>query len=89
MNGTRMTIWVGQLGAHVLVQLLAGLLLLHRAAGGWWENLIVALLVVLALVKPTISVPFPDRAPPARSLASNGVRRNRVYRSYLTRGSPA
>lgn len=54
----QMTIFAGQLGLHVVVLVLAGLVWLHRSRGRWWEDVPASLCLVLALVKPTLSVPF-------------------------------
>jgi hypothetical protein len=56
--GVQMTVWAGQLGIHVLVLLLAAVLLLRRRRGGVWRDLVGAVLIALALVKPTIAAPF-------------------------------
>ncbi len=48
----------GQLGLHLLPPLLGGVILLERSPVGWKRDVTVAGLFVLALVKPTIAVPF-------------------------------
>jgi len=58
MYATGATIGNGQLILHLLPALLAGLLLLHRGKGEWRDDLLAAALLLLALVKPTVSVPF-------------------------------
>lgn len=49
---------VGQVGNHVIPMLVAGLLLLHRGRGRWWEDAFAAGLLIPALVKPILTVPF-------------------------------
>jgi len=58
MYATSTTIGNGQLIVHMLPALVAGLLLFHRRPCGWREDLLGAVLVLVTLVKPTISVPF-------------------------------
>jgi hypothetical protein len=58
MNATGVTIGNGQLIVHLLPVLVAGLLLLYRDRGGWGEDLLAAVLILVTLVKPTISIPF-------------------------------
>jgi Glycosyltransferase family 87 len=58
MSAARMTLWIGQLSAHVLAPLLAGLSLLNRPQPPWREDMWIALLLLAALVKPTFSAPF-------------------------------
>ena len=48
----------GQLGLHLLPPLLGGAVLLERSPASWKRDAAVAGLFILALVKPTISVPF-------------------------------
>ena len=55
---TAFTIQIGQLAIHVLPPLLAGLLLLRRGSPSWARDLLASALMVFALVKPNISVPF-------------------------------
>jgi hypothetical protein len=55
---TAFTIRNGQLVLHVLPPLLAGLLLLQQKRTGWGHDLLAAALVLFALVKPNVSVPF-------------------------------
>ena len=55
---TQMTMFVGQTGLHVLALLIAGFLVLSKANGRVRGDLAASLLLVLALVKPTLSVPF-------------------------------
>lgn len=55
---TAATLTVGQLGNHVLPVLAAGILLLHRGRGRWGGDLAAMALLLLALVKPVLSVPF-------------------------------
>jgi hypothetical protein len=54
----QMTISLGQLGNHVVPALLAGIVWLHRGRGRFWEDLGASTLLVFALVKLTIAVPF-------------------------------
>ncbi len=58
MYPTQMNVFVGQVGLHVMAMLLVGLVWLHRCRGRWWEDLFAATLLLSALVKPTLSVPF-------------------------------
>ena len=58
MYATGAAIGNGQHIVHLLPMLVAGLLLLHRGQGGWREDLLAAALVLAALVKPSVSVPF-------------------------------
>jgi hypothetical protein len=58
MHATAHTIRNGQLAVHLLPMLLAGLLLLQREQHGWGRDLLSVFLVLLALVKPSVSVPF-------------------------------
>ena len=55
---TQMTLFVGQSGLHVLALLMAGLVVLAKSNGRLRHDLLASLLLVLALVKPTLSVPF-------------------------------
>jgi hypothetical protein len=54
----QMTIFVGQLGIHVVALLLIGLAYLHQSRGRWWEDLVATALLLPALVKPTLAAPF-------------------------------
>jgi hypothetical protein len=72
MYATGAALGNGQLIVHLLPTLLAGLLLVERGQAKWGEDLLAAALVLLALVKPSVSVPFfwilllpPDRLRPA------------------------
>ena len=58
MYATGATIGNGQLIIHLLPALLFGLLLLHSRPSGWRTDLLAAFLILLTLVKPTVSVPF-------------------------------
>jgi hypothetical protein len=76
MYATAATIRNGQLIVHLLPLLLAGLLLLQHGKAGWGRDLLSAALVLLALVKPTVSAPFlwlalflPGRLRPAALVA--------------------
>ena len=52
------TIGNGQPTLHVLLCAVTSLLLLARSAGRWWDDLLVASLFILALVKPSVAVCF-------------------------------
>jgi hypothetical protein len=58
MYATGATIGNGQLSVHLLPLLVSGLLLLQRGQGGWHEDLLVTVLVLAALVKPSVAAPF-------------------------------
>jgi hypothetical protein len=58
MYATGATIGNGQLIVHLLPLLVAGLLLLRRERCGWCKDLMAAALLLVTLVKPSISVPF-------------------------------
>lgn len=58
MNGTGVTIGNGQLGLHILPALLTALLLTQHRDVTIPNQIFTSLLVLLALAKPTISVPF-------------------------------
>ena len=58
MYATGATIGNGQLNVHLLPCLLAGFLWLSRAPGGWTPDVVAAMCIVLALVKPSVSAPF-------------------------------
>jgi hypothetical protein len=58
MNATGVTIGNGQLIIHCLPFLLTGLFLIHRGRGDWHEDLLGALLILVALVKPSITAFF-------------------------------
>ena len=58
MYATAATVRLGQLPLHVLSLLVAGLLLLARARPGWRTDLLSTAMLLLALVKPQVSVPF-------------------------------
>lgn len=55
---TQMTLFVGQAGLHVLALLMAGFIVLGKAGGRLRCDLLASVLLTLALVKPTLSVPF-------------------------------
>jgi glycosyl transferase family 87 len=74
---TGATIGNGQLMVHALPILIVALLQLHRAEGGWRTDLFAAGLFLLALVKPSVTIPFvwmllfvPRRLRPALLVAS-------------------
>jgi hypothetical protein len=80
MYATGATIGNGQLIVHFLPMLVAGLLLLQQGQRGWHEDLWVAALILMALVKPSVSVPFfwivlfvPGRLRPAMFVVSGYV----------------
>ncbi len=58
LNATGVAIGNGQIILLVLPFLLAGLLRLRQPAAGWRHDLLTATLILLSLVKPTISAPF-------------------------------
>ncbi|KPL15507.1 MAG: hypothetical protein AMJ93_16555 [Anaerolineae bacterium SM23_84] len=58
MNATGVTVGNGQLIVHLLPALLTGLLLLQREGCGWHEDLLAAALLLVTLVKPSVSLPF-------------------------------
>ena len=58
MYATGATIGNGQLIIHLLPALLFGLLLLYSRPSGWRTDLSAAFLILLTLVKPSVSVPF-------------------------------
>lgn len=58
MYATGATIGNGQLLVHILPVLVAGLLLLKRNEPIWHQDFLAAALVLIALVKPTVTAPF-------------------------------
>jgi hypothetical protein len=48
----------GQMTLHVLVLVIAGLLVLRERSRGWGRDALAALLITLALAKPTLAAPF-------------------------------
>jgi len=58
MYATGATIGNGQLIVHLLPMLVAGLLLLQQGQRRWRRDLRAAALILVALVKPSVSVPF-------------------------------
>ena len=58
INAIGAVIGNGQIIVHLLPVLLTGLLLLQRDRRGWREDLLAATLLLIALAKPSISVPF-------------------------------
>lgn len=58
MYATGETIGNGQLTIHVLTALTGGLLLMSQRNAGWKKELLGSLLVIFALIKPTLAVPF-------------------------------
>jgi hypothetical protein len=58
MNATGSTIGNGQLIVHIVPALLAGLLLLQERRRSWSKDILASIFILLALVKPSITVPF-------------------------------
>ena len=58
MNALGVTIGNGQLALHILPPLLAAILLLRQPRREWGKDLLVAGLLVWALVKPSLLLPF-------------------------------
>ena len=58
MNATGLAVGNGQLILHLLPASLAGVLIVRQGRGGWGEDLLVALLLLITMVKPTDAVPF-------------------------------
>ncbi len=58
MYATGFSIGHGQLTLYTICGLLAGLTLLSRGQRRWQDDLLAAALILVALVKPTLSVPF-------------------------------
>jgi hypothetical protein len=58
MYATGFSIGHGQLTIFVLWGLVTGLTLMSRDQQAWQEHLVVTVLILVALVKPTLSVPF-------------------------------
>src|SRR3972149_452115 len=58
MNATGSTIGNGQLTVHIVPALLAGLLLLQERRRSWSKDILASIFILLALVKPSITVPF-------------------------------
>ena len=58
MNETGVVIGNGQLILHVLPMLVTAVLLLQQGEGGWQEDLVAVGLLLGALVKPSVSIPF-------------------------------
>ncbi|MGV7222784.1 MAG: glycosyltransferase 87 family protein [Nitrospinales bacterium] len=58
MYSTCITIGNGQLGIHILPPLLWGLLMIQRSQKTWLMDLIISLMILFCLVKPSITVPF-------------------------------
>lgn len=58
MNAVGVAIGNGQLIIHLLPSLLGALVLLYRDPPDWPTDLVVALLLQVALVKPTVALPF-------------------------------
>ena len=58
MNATGVTIGNGQLILHLLPLLVAGLCLTYPVRRGWGKHLFGAGLLLIALVKPNVSIPF-------------------------------
>lgn len=95
MYATGATIGNGQLIVHLLPMLIAGLLLLCRGECGWREDLLASALVLMALVKVSVSVPFfwialfvPGRLRPAVLVASGYVALTLIAASFQAPGTP-
>jgi hypothetical protein len=58
MNATGVTIGNGQLILHLLPLLITGLCMAHRIRNSWVGDLLIAGLVLVTLVKPSVTVPF-------------------------------
>jgi hypothetical protein len=58
MNATGITVGNGQLPLHALLATVAALLLVSQQPARWGAHVLAGALLVLALVKPTVSVPF-------------------------------
>src|SRR5512139_1199040 len=58
MNATGLAVGNGQLILHLLPASLAGVLILRQGRGGLGEDLLVASLLLITMVKPTDAVPF-------------------------------
>ena len=58
INAVGSTIGNGQLTIHILLSLIVAFVLLWRPAARWPTDLVVALLLQVALMKPTIALPF-------------------------------
>jgi hypothetical protein len=58
LYATEMTAWYGQLSVQVTALLLVGLLLLHQRPASWPGDVLAGCLLLLSLVKPTVSAPF-------------------------------
>lgn len=58
MNAVGVTIGNGQFGLHVLAALVGGWMLARRAHSTWLADAAAAMLLTIALVKPTLTLPF-------------------------------
>jgi len=58
MNATGIAVGNGQLPLHVLLATVAALLLVSQQPASWRAHVLAGVLLVLALLKPTVSVPF-------------------------------
>lgn len=58
MYATGATIGNGQLAVHIIPCLLGCFFLLQKHKRSWSQNFLAAILMIFALVKPTISIPF-------------------------------
>jgi Glycosyltransferase family 87 len=58
MNAVGVTLGNGQLGLHLLAALVAALVMLRDAPVTWTTDLTVATLMLVALIKPTLTMPF-------------------------------
>lgn len=58
INAVGVTLGNGQLGLHLLAALVAALVMLRDAPVTWTTDLTVATLMLVALIKPTLTMPF-------------------------------
>jgi len=58
MYSTSVTIGNGQLAIHILPMMLWGLLMTHRGQKAWLTDLIISIMILFCLVKPSITIPF-------------------------------
>jgi hypothetical protein len=58
MYGTGVTIGNGQLTTLILVGIVAGFVLMNKSEGKWNQELLAGGLIILTLIKPTLSLPF-------------------------------
>lgn len=58
MNSTGVAVGNGQPTPHQIIALLIGILLLRKRREGWLNDILASTLILLALVKPSVSAPF-------------------------------